>query len=153
MYQSLEVLLVVILAGYGVFRLVQDVISACKTQPGPPVSMLVVLKNRSQDVEYIIRRLAAWRKHQWVQLDLVVVDDGSEDDTALILAGLQQKITFRIVVLDNGQKKEDHAIDKGMVTGLLHCHNSLVWLIDLRKIPTGLQAEKVFRVFFCQGWR
>ncbi|MDO7789034.1 glycosyltransferase family A protein [Desulforamulus aquiferis] len=153
MYQTLEVLLVVILACYGVYRLAQDVISAFRVQPGPPVSMLIVLKDRAQDVEYIIRRLAAWRKHQWVQLELVVVDDGSEDDTAKILEGLQQRIPFRLVALESHPKEESRTVDQGMISGLLHCHNSLVWLVDLRRIPTGLQAEKVFRVFFCQGWR
>lgn len=153
MYQTLEMLLVLILAGYGVLRLVQDVMAAFRTRPGPPVSMLVVLRNREQDVEYLMRRLASWRKHQWVELDLVVVDDSSDDDTGLILRGLQQKIPFRLVALEPTVEGAGSGADQAMMTGLLHCHNALVWLVDFRKAPRGILSERVFRVFFCQGWR
>lgn len=154
MWEVIGHLTILILACYGIYYLVQDLFRFFRCRPGPPVSMLVVLRNRAVDVEYLIRRLASWRKHQWVDLEVVVVDDGSEDDTANILRGLQQNLSFRLVTLDAAEAPENpFQKDRALMTGLLHCHNALVWMVDLRKLPQGLLAEKVFRVFFCQGWR
>lgn len=151
---TLEKLALIILAGYGFYRLVQDIVCNCRSQPGPPVSMLVIMKNRAEDAEYLMRRLASWRGQQWVQLDVVVVDDRSEDDTAFILEGLQQKIPLRVITMEQMQPPgtEDYG-DRALYTGLVHCHNALVWLVDLRKLPQKMMAERIFRVFFSQAWR
>lgn len=152
MWGTIGTLVILILACYGVYYLIQDLFRFIKHRPGPPVSMLVVMRNRALDVEYLMGRLDAWRKCQWVELELVVVDDGSEDDTVKILRNLQQKYSFRLVTLEQ-EALTDNLEGKALYTGLLHCHNALVWLVDLRKLPKGMLAEKVFRVFFCQGWR
>jgi len=147
-------LAVLILSCYGLYYLIQDLVSRLQHRPGPPISMLVVLRNREQDVEYLMRRLNSWQKQQWAQLDIVVVDDRSDDDTGLILQGLQNKVPFRLVIMNQLtiNKPRENA-DQAICTGLLYCHNALVWLVDLRKLPQEQLAEKVFRVFFCQGWR
>ncbi|SHE66678.1 glycosyltransferase [Desulforamulus putei] len=154
MWETVCYLIILILACYGIYYLVQDLFRLFRHLPGPPVSMLVVMRNRAVDVEYLMRRLASWRKYQWVNLDVVVVDDGSEDDTANILRGLQANLSFRLVTLEP-ESPPEHPFrkDRALLTGLLYCHNALVWVVDLRKLPQGLLAEKVFRVFFCQGWR
>ncbi|MEW6066292.1 glycosyltransferase family 2 [Desulforamulus profundi] len=154
MWETIGYLTILILACYGVYYLVQDLFRLVRHLPGPPVSMLMVLRNRAADVEYLMRRLESWRRYQWVNLEVVVVDDGSEDDTADILKGLQQNLSFRFVSLEP-ESLPEHPFrkDRAFMTGLLHCQNALVWVVDLRKLPQGLLAEKVFRVFFCQGWR
>ncbi|GAB6179384.1 hypothetical protein JCM14036_07030 [Desulfotomaculum defluvii] len=143
--------IILLLACYGVYYLVQDLLRFFRSEPGPPVSMLVVIRDRALDLEYLIRRMEDWRKRQWVELEIVVVDDGSTDDTGKILRYLQQKYSYRLLTLAKGPRDGEH--DEALQTGLLHCHNALVWLVDLRMLPQGLLAEKVFRVFFCQGWR
>ncbi|AEF95389.1 glycosyl transferase family 2 [Desulfotomaculum nigrificans CO-1-SRB] len=154
MWATLEYLLLLILACYGIYRLTRDIFSALRSEPGPPVSMLVVVQNREHDVEYLMRRLAVWQRHQWVKLDIVVVDDNSRDDTRVILQGLQQKMPFRMIAVNDRELSGDYAgADRALLTGLLHCHNALVWLVDMRRLPQEMMAGKVFRVFFCQGWR
>lgn len=151
MWEAVGYLVMLILACYGVYYMVQDVIRLVRHTSGPPVSMLVVLRDREQDVEYLMRRLQSWCSHQWAELDIVVVDDGSADDTQRILHTLQRKCNFRLItVAHNGREEQG---DKALQSGLLHCHNALVWLVDLRKLPQSPLAEKVFRVFFSQGWR
>ncbi|AQS60323.1 glycosyltransferase [Desulforamulus ferrireducens] len=153
MWETVGYLIMLILACYGVYYVAQDVLKLVRYIPGPPVSMLVVLRNRELDVEYLMRRLQAWSGHQWAELDIVVVDDGSEDDTPRILAALQTKCNFRLITLDRQGQASEQQGDRALQSGLLHCHNALVWLVDLRKLPPSLLAEKVFRVFFSQGWR
>ena len=152
MWETIGYLLILILACYGVYYMVQDLFRFFRYQPGPPVSMLVVLRDREQDVEYLMRRLHAWRRRQWVDLDVVVLDDGSTDDTLQILRALQQQCAYRLITVDEMPKKQEQE-DRALNIGLLHCHNALVWLVDLRKLPQELQAEKAFCVFFCQSWR
>ncbi|MEG6523081.1 glycosyltransferase [Desulfotomaculum sp. 1211_IL3151] len=151
MWTVIGSMIILVLACYGVYYLVQDLLRFFRAEPGPPVSMLVVIRDRAQDLEYLIRRMNNWRKKQWVELELVVVDDGSTDDTNKILSNLQKKYSYRLVSLPQGPRGDKP--DEALQTGLLHCHNALVWLVDLRMLPQGLLAEKVFRVFFCQGWR
>ncbi|AEG61839.1 glycosyltransferase family 2 protein [Desulforamulus ruminis] len=153
MAMTIEKLILVILACYGIYRLVQDVAGSIRRQPGPPVSMLVVLKNRAQDAEYLMRRMASWSRHQWVQLEIVVVDDGSQDDTPFILQGLQQQMALRLITIDRESPGMEEDQDRALLTGLLYCHNPLIWLVDLRKLPQRMMAERIFRVFFCQAWR
>ncbi|CCO07603.1 glycosyltransferase [Desulforamulus hydrothermalis] len=154
MWETVCFLLILILACYGVFYLVQDLGRLVRHRPGPPVSLLVVLQDRAADAEYLMRRLAAWRTQQWVNFDVVVVDDGSRDDTAGILRGLQGNLAFRLVTLEPAAAAEQSGQpDRALLNGLLYCHNALVWVVDLRKLPSAMLAEKVFRVFFCQGWR
>lgn len=151
MWTVLGSIIILLLACYGVYYLVQDLLRFCRAEPGPPVSMLVVMRDRAMDTEYLIRKLADWRQRQWVELELVLVDDGSTDDTNKILSNLQEKYSYRLVSLPQGPREGKP--DEALQTGLLHCQNALVWLVDLRMLPRGLLAEKVFRVFFCQGWR
>ena len=153
MWEAVGYLTMLVLACYGVYYVVQDVVRLVRYAPGPPVSMLVVLRNRQQDVEYLMRRLESWRRHQWVELEVLVVNDGSEDDTGSILTSLQEKCNFRLITVAHDAHTVEPQGDQAMQVGLLHCHNALVWLVDLRKLPQGLLAEKVFRVFFSQGWR
>ncbi|SHK77391.1 glycosyltransferase family 2 protein [Desulforamulus aeronauticus] len=152
MWEVVGYLLMLILACYGVYYVVQDIVKLLQHAPGPPVSMLVVLRNRERDIEYLMRRLESWRKHQWVELEVLVVDDGSEDDTRRILTALQGKCNFRLITVTDDKHNVSQG-DQARQVGLLHCHNALVWLVDLRRLPQGLLAEKVFRVFFSQGWR
>lgn len=152
MWEALGYLLILILACYGVYYLVQDLFRFLRHQPGPPVSMLVVLRDREQDVEYLLRQLHRWRRQQWVDLDVVVVDDGSQDETVKILHTLQRQCAYRLITLEELSATQIYE-DRALATGLLYCHNALVWLVDLRKLPQGQLAEKVFCVFFCQSWR
>ncbi|ABO51589.1 hypothetical protein Dred_3087 [Desulforamulus reducens MI-1] len=153
MWSVMGYMVILVLACYGVYYLVQDLLRFFIYEPGPPVSLLVVLQDRAPDVEYLIRKMDNWRKQQWVELELVVVDDGSKDDTTEILGKLQQKYSFRLITLEKEQPAGEARGEQALQTGLLYCHNALVWLVDLRKLPQGLQADKVFRVFLCQGWR
>lgn len=152
MRETMGYLFILILACYGVYYLVQDLLRFYRKHPGPPVSMLVVLRDREQDVEYLMRRLHNWRRRQWVDLDVVVVDDGSRDDTIKILHTLQRQYSYRLINLAEIDASQVHE-DRALAAGLLYCHNALVWLIDLRKLPQGPLAEKAFCVFFCQSWR
>lgn len=151
MWTVIGSMIILVLACYGVYYLVQDLLRLCRAEPGPPVSMLVVIRDRAQDLEYLIRRLNDWRKRQWVELELVLVDDGSTDDTSKILRNLQNKYSYRLLSLPQGPREGKP--DEALQIGLLHCHNALVWLVDMRMLPQGLLAEKVFRVFFYQDWR
>lgn len=85
------------------------------TKPLPLVSFLVAVKNESEMIERCIRSIFA---SSYPNLEVLVVDDGSDDDTPAKLDALQQELDFTLLRQNcsTGKKKaltEGAALAKG----------------------------------------
>ena len=67
----------------------------------PLLSVVMPVYNERETVEEIIRRVLAVQ----VRTQLIVVDDGSNDGTREILAGLQRELGFELVLQARNQGK------------------------------------------------
>lgn len=106
--------------------------------PEPQVSAIVPARNEEANIRAAVESLAA----QTVPLEILVVNDGSTDGTAAILAELSQRIP-QLRVLENpplpeGWTGKNHAV----ASGVEQAHAP--WLLfsdaDVRHAPNGVEA-------------
>jgi glycosyltransferase involved in cell wall biosynthesis len=67
----------------------------------PLLSVVMPVYNERETIESMIARVLAV---PGIRVELIVVDDGSEDGTTDILRGLQSKYRFRLLLKENGGK-------------------------------------------------
>lgn len=149
---KLIMMLLLVMAIYGLARLAQDVYRSLHRQVCLPVSVLVLLQDREHEVEFFLRRLHRWQEKQWPELDVVVVDTGSRDQTPNILQRQQSRYNFHMICLTATEQQAGEGAT--LNTGLLYCRNTVVWLLDTRSLPVGaLVSAKGLEAFFSVGWR
>jgi glycosyltransferase involved in cell wall biosynthesis len=113
---------------YGLFCVLQDTwewLRQFYQRAIPEITVLLVVKNREHDIEYIIRFLAekitACADSE--KYDIVVVDRGSDDLTAPILERLSEEFEFITYV---SMPNSIH-----FLAGLPLCRGKAVYVLDL----------------------
>ncbi len=86
----------------------------------PEVAVIVPAYNEAVGIERAVRSLAA---SDYPNLDVVVVDDGSKDETAEIVAGLGLE-RVRLIRQDNGGKAS------ALTTGIAHFRAEVLVMVD-----------------------
>jgi len=119
-------IIMVFLALYGVWALCKDVwhgylIARCQS----PVrrSMLVILRNVEQQVEYMVRYLARQMEEENYWCDLVMVDYGSDDITSLVLDRLS--VEFPILKVVHMEMEA-----RPVIEGLSFCQGEVIHILD-----------------------
>lgn len=91
------------------------------------VSIVICAYNEEATIEYVVRTCHEFNPGS----EIVVVDDGSEDNTPDILAALKKEFDFKLVTLEENQGKS-HA----MVVGVEHAEREVIlfWDADVTNI-------------------
>jgi glycosyltransferase involved in cell wall biosynthesis len=107
--------------------------------PEPSLSLVIPAYNESARIEATAREAAAWLAAQPFPSQLIVVDDGSEDDTAVIAERvLAENATARVLRIPHGGKAAAVRAGMGEATGdqIAFCDadlaTPLVFLSELR---------------------
>jgi glycosyltransferase involved in cell wall biosynthesis len=90
--------LLVLLAGWLVLILIRAyrlVYQINKNQYS--LKIVVILRNQENSLEGFLRLLLYWRNKLWPFLEILMVDDGSVDQTPKILSLLKREVDFPIV--------------------------------------------------------
>jgi hypothetical protein len=61
------------------------------------LKIVVILRNQEKSLEGFLRPLLYWRNKLWPFLEIVIVDDGSIDQTLKILSLLRREVDFPLV--------------------------------------------------------
>lgn len=85
------------------------------------VSIVICTYNEEKNVEYVIRKC-----HDFVPgAELVVVDDGSTDDTQNIIANLKKEFEINYILIPENKGKSN-----AMVTGVEEANNEIILFFD-----------------------
>src|SRR5438105_13937181 len=93
------------------------------TKPRPAVSIILPTYNRAK---FLPQALASIRAQQFTDWELIVVDDGSTDDTAAVVRGLATDITQPVRYV----RQENQGPYAARNTGLDHAAGELVAFFD-----------------------
>ena len=85
------------------------------------VSIVICAYNEAPTIEYVVK---SCHKHV-PDAEIVVVDDGSQDETPEILAKLKEKVPLNVVTLEENQGKSF-----AMVVGVEHAANEVILFFD-----------------------
>jgi len=101
---KLLLVLVILLIFYGFLRLLERLSRGRKSSGEAcfPMALLLVVKDQEEWVEGFLRKVADCRKRWRPAMEMVVVDDHSQDRTADILQRLRESCGFELVLSVNG---------------------------------------------------
>lgn len=91
------------------------------------VSIIICAYNEEENIEYVVRKCKEFNHES----ELLVIDDGSTDDTELILRNLEDELKFRYIRMPENKGKS-HA----MVMGVENATNEIIlfWDADVKGI-------------------
>jgi hypothetical protein len=78
------------------------------------LKIVVILRNQENSLEGFLRPLLYWRNNLWPFLEIMIVDDGSTDQTLKILSLLRREVDFPVVNFSsvNTTPKDSQALYK-----------------------------------------
>jgi len=132
---KLLLVLVILLIFYVFLRLLERLNRRRKTSGEDvfPVTLLLVVKDQEEWVEGFLRKAADCRKRWQPAMEMVVVDDHSQDGTVDILQRLREICSFELVLPSEGGGSFE--------AGLAGCRGAAVLCFDAR----GLKGNELLR--------
>ena len=111
-------------------------VAAASAPAAIDVSVLVPAKDESENLPLFMEQAAAAFANSTVSYEVVVIDDGSGDDTAAVLEGLQERYPFLRVVHHRRQR----GIADALRTGFLNARGRVLvfYPADLQYRPAYL---------------
>lgn len=94
------------------------------------VSIVICTFNEEETIEYVLKTCHDLNK----DAEIVVVDDGSEDNSPELLSALEKKIPFNLIALPRNQGKSN-----AMAVGAEHASNEIILFFDAD--VTGIRPE------------
>ena len=70
------------------------------------LKIVVILCNQENSLEGFLRPLLYWRNNLWPFLEIMIVDDGSTDQTLKILSLLRREVDFPVVNITHNKDSQ-----------------------------------------------
>ncbi len=103
----------------------------------PKVSIIILTKNRSELLKNALQSVA---NQSWKDFEIVVVNDGSTDNTESIITQFQNKLSLKTI-----NHKESIGITKSRQEALLAANGELVSIIDDDDTWDWVDTDKLFK--------
>lgn len=104
-----------------------------RTDNQPPVSVIVCAKNEARNLSALVPQLYA---QEYPDFRIIVVDDCSVDDTAMVLAELHSRYPELYITTIPGDKKFTHGKKLAVTVGLKAARTEHVVFIDADCLPS-----------------
>ena len=92
------------------------------TRPAPAVSILVPAKDEAENLPAFVEQTAAMLRGAQFDGEIIVIDDGSDDDTQRVLADLEERYPF----LRSARHRTRRGIADALRTGFLHSRGDVL---------------------------
>ena len=106
----------------------------------PTYSIIIPAYNESQRIAATLERIGAYAREQQWELDVVVVNDGSRDNTVEVVNRIAQSYPFIHVIENPGNRGKGYSVRNGM----LHATGDVLLFTDADLSSPIEEANKLF---------
>ena len=106
----------------------------------PTYSIIIPAYNESQRIAATLERIGAYAREQQWELEVVVVNDGSRDNTVEVVNRIAQSYPFIHVIENPGNRGKGYSVRNGM----LHATGDVLLFTDADLSSPIEEANKLF---------
>lgn len=100
----------------------------------PLVSILIPARNEALVIAGLLDRLAS-QDYPPDKMEIIVINDGSEDNTAEVVSNWQKKNNLRLKLIDVPQKESGRGKGAALNRGLAFCQGEVIAVYDADNLP------------------